>query len=204
MSPKGGLSSPMNNPHKTPNVHTTAGEADMSTGPKGHVDGITPDIVSSPQNVQGAMRPESASRSARRSRVGSSEDFLRKAIWILLLGIALGVCAVPASAQNNRAFGYCELGGQQAVVSGLQVSPDIQASYPGCSVTVYLTGTLTLATIYSDKYNTPKGNPFTADTTTGYWFFMRLPGDTMSPCREGLQHRDSLLRSPSETTLSES
>ena len=49
MSARGGLSSPMNNPHATPNVHTTAGEADMSTGPKGHVANVTKDIMSGPQ-----------------------------------------------------------------------------------------------------------------------------------------------------------
>ncbi len=46
---KGGLSSPMNNPHPAPNVHTTAGEADMSTGPRGHVNTIAADIIASPQ-----------------------------------------------------------------------------------------------------------------------------------------------------------
>lgn len=61
---KGGLSSPMNNPHTTPNVHTTgqSAEAEMYTGPKGHVDGITPDIVSSPQ--QGPRCAASGEREA--------------------------------------------------------------------------------------------------------------------------------------------
>jgi hypothetical protein len=61
---KGGLSSPMNDQPATPNVHTTgeAGQANMCTGPKGHVDGITPDIVSSPQ--QGPRRVANGEREA--------------------------------------------------------------------------------------------------------------------------------------------
>lgn len=47
-------------------------------------------------------------------------------------------------------------------------SPDFVA---GATVTVYLAGTLTLASIYSDNGVTPKANPFTADASTGYWDF---------------------------------
>jgi hypothetical protein len=103
------------------------------------------------------------------------EAFLRKALWMLLLGTVLGLCATPASAQNLRAWGFCEVGGQQAVVSGLPAAPNVQASYPQCTVAVYLTGTLTLATIYSDTSNTPLANPFTANTN-GYFFFYALNG----------------------------
>ena len=76
----------------------------------------------------------------------------------------------PASARN-RAFGFCEVGDKTVVVSGLNGAPKVQASYPGCTVTVYLTGTLTLATLYSDNSSTPLANPFTASSSTGYWFF---------------------------------
>ncbi len=103
------------------------------------------------------------------------EAFVRKALWVLLLGNVLGLCATPASAQDLRAFGWCEIGGQQAIVSGLPATPNVMASYPQCTVSVYLTGTLTLATIYSDVSNTPLANPFTADTN-GYWFFYALNG----------------------------
>jgi hypothetical protein len=40
-----------------------------------------------------------------------------------------------------------------------------------CSVTVYDTGTLNLATIFADNLSTPKANPFTADASSAYWFF---------------------------------
>lgn len=45
------------------------------------------------------------------------------------------------------------------------------APAPSASVTVYDTGTLNLSTIYADNLLTPKANPFTADATSGYWFF---------------------------------
>jgi hypothetical protein len=39
-----------------------------------------------------------------------------------------------------------------------------------CTITVYQTGTLTLASIFSDNLNTPLSNPFTSDVN-GLWFF---------------------------------
>lgn len=48
------------------------------------------------------------------------------------------------------------------------------APAPSCTVTVYNTGTLVLATIYADNLSTPKANPFVADATSGYWFFYAL------------------------------
>lgn len=49
------------------------------------------------------------------------------------------------------------------------------ASYPFCTITVYLNGTLTPATIFSDNAGTPKANPFTADAK-GFWFFYAANG----------------------------
>jgi Pectate lyase superfamily protein len=72
-----------------------------------------------------------------------------------------------------RMDGWAEQGGQQLSASGVPIIvPQVQGSFPGCTVTVYLAGTLTLATIFADTANppTPKANPFTADAS-GYWFF---------------------------------
>jgi hypothetical protein len=46
---------------------------------------------------------------------------------------------------------------------------------PYATVTVYQTGTLTLATIYDDNLSTPKGNPFSADEY-GYFHFYAAAG----------------------------
>lgn len=59
--------------------------------------------------------------------------------------------------------GYCNLGASQAAVSGLHSSNYQQGLIPYCTVTVYVTGTTTLATIYSDSSSTPLTNPFTAN-----------------------------------------
>jgi hypothetical protein len=45
-----------------------------------------------------------------------------------------------------------------------------QGIIPSCTVTVYLSGTQILATIYKDGLGTPLTNPFTA-STTGKWLF---------------------------------
>jgi hypothetical protein len=52
----------------------------------------------------------------------------------------------------------------------------VQKSFPGCTVTVYNTGTLTLSTIFSDANETPLANPFTANATTGAYQFFVLNG----------------------------
>jgi hypothetical protein len=89
----------------------------------------------------------------------------------LALVLALGWSS-PAFALQ-RAFGWCQQGGNVVNTGGQASSTNVQQSFPSCTITVYLTGTNTLATIYSDDLQpnpTPKANPFTADAT-GYWFF---------------------------------
>ena len=56
----------------------------------------------------------------------------------------------------------------------------------GCTVTVYLTGTSTLATLFADNSSTAQANPFTANATSGIYTFyadngrydVRLSGGT--------------------------
>lgn len=71
--------------------------------------------------------------------------------------------------------GYVELGGQTVTTDGRTSTTNVQRSFPGATVTVYNTGTLVLATIYSDAGITPKSNPFVADST-GYWSFFANEG----------------------------
>jgi hypothetical protein len=51
------------------------------------------------------------------------------------------------------------------------------APAPSATITVYLVGTLDLATLYSDDLGTPTplGNPFTCDVN-GYFFFYTAAG----------------------------
>jgi hypothetical protein len=100
---------------------------------------------------------------------------MRRLLYALALIVA--VCLVPAraNAQMQRAFGWCQNGGVKPTVAGLGTNVFVQGSFPNCTVTVYLNGTLTLATIYSDTSSTPLANPFTA-SSTGLWFFYAANG----------------------------
>jgi hypothetical protein len=74
---------------------------------------------------------------------------------------------------QQRIQGYVERGGFQ--YSG-SVSARVQRSYPNATVTVYLAGTTTLASIFTDStLATPKSNPFTADSD-GYYYFYSTGG----------------------------
>jgi hypothetical protein len=95
---------------------------------------------------------------------------LRLAVWTVCFFCALGARAQTASIQN-----HCYLGGTQAKTSGLPSTNYLQGIVPSCTVTVYLTGTQTKATIYADSSSTPLANPFTANIKTavdpGGWIF---------------------------------
>ena len=62
----------------------------------------------------------------------------------------------------------CTENGVQSVTSGLKSTNYLQGVVPFCTVTVYLTGTQNLATIYKDGSGTPLGNPFVA-SASGYF-----------------------------------
>jgi hypothetical protein len=88
----------------------------------------------------------------------------------------LAVMVSTARAAQEKLQGWCEQGGNTVTTSGVSSTDYFQESYRSCTVTVYDTGTLNLATIYSDEGVTPKANPFTA-SVTGYWFFYAADGD---------------------------
>jgi hypothetical protein len=96
---------------------------------------------------------------------------------LLVLAAALAAACSPALA-NARASSWCEVGAKVVVTGGVNASsPKVQASYPTCSVTVYLAGTVTKATLYSDNLASPTSlaNPFNA-SNLGYWFFYAANG----------------------------
>jgi hypothetical protein len=87
--------------------------------------------------------------------------------------LTLFVIVFPLSLQATtfgKWQGYAERGGSQVSVSGFLSSTKVQQSFPGATETVYLTGTTTIATIYSDAGVTLKSNPFTVDST-GFGYF---------------------------------
>jgi collagen type VII alpha len=65
----------------------------------------------------------------------------------------------------------CQVGGQKVQTQGMNSSTLVQRSFPNCTVTVYLTGTITKANVYSDNILTPLANPFTANTDGSIQFW---------------------------------
>lgn len=78
---------------------------------------------------------------------------------------------------RTKVFGISERGATTIITSGVVSDsvPKTINSYPLCTVSVFLNGTSTLATIFSDDNNTPLANPFAADSSAN-WFFYVGPG----------------------------
>ena len=88
--------------------------------------------------------------------------------------------ALPAAAQTAAFNGLCFDGGRSAVTQGSSSTNKLLGIIPSCTVTVYLTGTTTLATVYKDAIGTPLANPFTANNLSavapGQWLFFASIG----------------------------
>lgn len=67
-------------------------------------------------------------------------------------------------------LGVAQKGGKTVKTSPSTIF-ELMETYPGCTVTVYLAGTLTPASIFSDNSGTVKGNPFTSDLVDASFFF---------------------------------
>ena len=89
--------------------------------------------------------------------------------WMLCIALALAPTRLLA--QTGAVTGFCDQGARHATTSGLPSSNYQQQLIPQCTITVYLTGTTTLATIYADQSNTPLTNPFTADANAQWVFW---------------------------------
>lgn len=92
---------------------------------------------------------------------------MRKFIFIISLIL---YCVTLTPAQNIKISGIASKGGKN-----VKTSPSTQyklmETYPSATVTVYLSGTLTLASIFSDESGTAKANPFTANTDASWSFY---------------------------------
>ena len=76
--------------------------------------------------------------------------------------VLLAFLPLYAAAQNGPVQGFCTQGGISATVSGLGSSNKLQGIIPGCTITVYLTGTTNLATLHTSTGGS-LSNPFTAN-----------------------------------------
>src|SRR3990167_7073917 len=96
---------------------------------------------------------------------------MRKNILVIAF-LMLAFWPTSLFATRERIQGFCQDGGISVTIPGTagSCSQRFQRSYPSCQITVYLTGTVTLATLYSDSAGTAQANPFTA-SNAGRWFF---------------------------------
>lgn len=96
-------------------------------------------------------------------------------LLIFLIALLAGsvTFSLPAFGQTLERYDqWAEQGGKRPVVASSTSTTTVQQTIPSATVTVYLQGTLTLASIFTDRTGlTPKANPFTADPITGYYFF---------------------------------
>ena len=89
------------------------------------------------------------------------------AFLILAVGSAFGQTgALPLQ--------QCIQGGTQAAVSGLLSTNYQQGIVPSCTVTIYLTGTQTLATYYFSQSGAPQTGPFTASSTGQFLVYVTV------------------------------
>lgn len=88
----------------------------------------------------------------------------------ILAACLFALASVPAMAQTGAIGDWCNLGKTQAQIQGLSSTNFQQGMVSKCRITVYLTGTTQLATIYADGNNTHLDNPFTAGVN-GQWLF---------------------------------
>lgn len=86
---------------------------------------------------------------------------MRLAAMLAVLTVAMPHASAQVIATYND---WCQLGAQKVSTSGLASTTTVQASFPSCTVQVYIHGTLTNATLYSDAGITPLPNPFTANS----------------------------------------
>lgn len=90
-------------------------------------------------------------------------------LLLIILGLIFG--SAGAGAQVAAITGNCIVGASQAQTQGLKSSNFQLGAIPNCTVQVFLTGTTTPATIFSDSLQTPLGNPFTLSGGKSQWLF---------------------------------
>ena len=91
---------------------------------------------------------------------------VNRSVLFLLLTICYGYHTAQA---REKLQGYVECKERSAILE--TSSKKLQDCYRGATVTVYIAGTDTLATIYSDDARTPKANPFMAEPKRSHWSF---------------------------------
>lgn len=75
----------------------------------------------------------------------------------------------------QRVTGEAETGNVSVTTAGVVSTNFVLGSFPSATISVFLTGTNNLASLFGDNGVTPKANPFTA-ASDGSWFFYAANG----------------------------
>jgi hypothetical protein len=93
----------------------------------------------------------------------------------LLIALILCEMSMLGHGQIGAIQGFATQGGVKAVTQGAQSTNNLQGIIPSATITVYLTGTTQLATIYANGSSAPLANPFIANaagsSNPGAWIF---------------------------------
>lgn len=115
------------------------------------------------------------------------------------LALLLMFAPLCVYAQTGVLQGHCYLGGKQATTSGMNSSNYMDGNIPACTVTVYLTGTLTKQTITKPD-GSALANPFTANTATavdpGGWIFRAATNQGLDVVMSGGNSNPSCITAP--------
>lgn len=115
------------------------------------------------------------------------------------LALLLMFAPLCVYAQTGVVQGHCYLGGKQATTSGMNSSNYMDGNIPACTVTVYLTGTLTKQTITRPD-GSALANPFTANTASavdpGGWIFRATTNQGLDVVLSGGNSNPSCITAP--------
>lgn len=109
----------------------------------------------------------------------------RSCAFIFLFLVAI----LTVQAQTGPVQSHSFLGGTAAKTQGLNSTNYLDGIIPAATITVYLHGTTTKATIFADNINTPLANPFTSNTLAhvdpGGWIFWAATGQVYDVVMSG-------------------
>ncbi|MGB7926155.1 MAG: glycosyl hydrolase family 28-related protein [Pyrinomonadaceae bacterium] len=89
----------------------------------------------------------------------------------MLAGLACVLCLAGAVEARQKLEGFAGITEPSIASADITAASLSIKTFPGCTVTVYITGTDTLANIYANESGATKENPFIAESTTAAWSF---------------------------------
>lgn len=97
---------------------------------------------------------------------------MKSFLKLIVISFFLTWAVMDLNAQQVYHYnGMCTQGAVKAQTSGLPSSNSLISAIPLCLVTVYITGTTTLATLFADQSGTTLSNPFTAQKNSLFSFY---------------------------------